>query len=128
MFDEKRGFLNGISKIAKTFGEAIDKKSEETREIFTMEEAIMFLKDSKKQYPQLAKFVLSVKPNPESKGITDKFIITQVLLDDWDKPVTFDDNTCLSQIIYSGSIDNATIDFLDGSETKIYTRNQNGGI
>jgi len=135
MFDENRSnkhgsnsLLNTINKVATTFVKAIYKECEEIREIFKMDEAIMFLKDSKKQYPQLTKFVLSVKPNPESKGTTDKFIITQVLLDDWDKPVTFSDNTCLSQIISSGSIDNAMIAFLDGSETKIYTRNQNGVI
>lgn len=95
-------------------------KKEQSCKLFTMNDAFSYLMENRKVYPQLTRFVLSVKPNPASKRDTDRFIITQVLLDVKNKPVVLNGGECLSRIINAGSIDKRIVTFLDGAETKIY--------
>ena len=103
-----------LKKITEFVNEAI------FSEIVTFDDCLEYFEKSKKQYPQIYAFVLSVEKNQKPKNLNDELIIVQGLVDKDYQAISFDGTTCLSRILHARTIDKKMIDFLAGDTTKIY--------
>lgn len=89
------------------------------KEIVTFDEITKYAIDEKKDNPEVAAFVVSVKKNYDPRNKNDKLVIIQGLLDAKNKPVTLNGKESESRIIHAGTIDKKFMNVLNGAETQI---------
>jgi hypothetical protein len=113
--------LDRLNKIADSIVDDIEAaESPPVLDVVTLDRCFAYLAKAKIQYPQAVGFVLSVKKNLEPVNDSDKLLIVQALIDGNNKPITLDGKTGISCIRHAKTIDGKMIDFLNGSETKIF--------
>lgn len=106
-------------KIADEIVDSMEEKLYE--EVFTFDSCVSFCKEYMQKNSMIVGFVLSVKKANMVKNTKIKYIITQGLVDKNDRPVTVDGNNPISRRVYAGDVDEKTINYLNGDETRIFT-------
>lgn len=89
-------------------------------EKMSWDQCISVANKTKKIYPQIAGFVVSVQNNPKSRGQNDQLIILIGFMDAKKKAITALDGGALTRTFFAGTIDEDFIKFLNGSERRIY--------
>jgi hypothetical protein len=131
---EKNGFestiaksiIKGMKTVDKLDGilddivDEVERESNSYKEIVTFDSCMNFYRESKAKLSNAASFILSVKANPDPKNENDKYVVTQGILDENNKPISLDGMSCRSRVIHTGKIDKKMIDNLGGQETRIF--------
>ena len=122
---KKIEILVDVFKNAETMLE-LDENKVDKETIFQFDSCIEFYKRYKKEMPIATGFILSVKENLQSKNENEKYVIIQGLVDDQDKPIKQDDENAIGRKIYAANIDEKTVKYLDGDDTKIFIVDERG--
>ena len=129
VFKNAETMLKVVDKVANTLSDIVemlelDENKVDKETIFQFDSCIEFYKRYKKEMPIATGFILSVKENLQSKN--EKYVIIQGLVDDQDKPIKQDDENAIGRKIYAANIDEKTVKYLDGDDTKIFIVDERG--
>ena len=131
VFKNAETMLKVVDKVANTLSDIVemlelDENKVDKETIFQFDSCIEFYKRYKKEMPIATGFILSVKENLQSKNENEKYVIIQGLVDDQDKPIKQDDENAIGRKIYAANIDEKSVKYLDGDDTKIFIVDERG--
>ena len=88
--------------------------------ILELKQCINWGKKMQAQNPKISRIIINVEENEEPVGQMDTLQIMIAALDDQNNPIRKRGEEALAVILFAGTIDKEMIDFLDGSDKKIY--------